>query len=143
MQFQADILGVPVERPELVETTTAGAAYLAGIGIGLFRNAEELGAARRIERRFEPRMAQSERDLLVRGADPRCGGRPVAGIRPNRESVPEPRDDQDGRRADLSTGLPAFSHPMIPAGMMKTFRYPSPSALLAATWHAVQRSLAQ
>ncbi len=67
MQFQADILGVPVERPAMVETTAAGAACLAGIGVGLFRDAEDLTAARRIERRFEPRMSESERDGLYAG----------------------------------------------------------------------------
>ncbi len=67
MQFQADILGVPVERPALLETTAAGAAYLAGVGAGLFRDPSELDAARRIERRFEPALAASEREGLYAG----------------------------------------------------------------------------
>jgi glycerol kinase len=67
MQFQADVLGVPVERPALVETTAAGAAYLAGVGVGLFRDPAELDAARRVERRFEPRLSDAERDRLYAG----------------------------------------------------------------------------
>ncbi len=67
MQFQADILGVPVERPALVETTVAGAAYLAGVGVGLFRDPRELRAALRIERRFEPALGASERERLYAG----------------------------------------------------------------------------
>jgi glycerol kinase len=67
MQFQADVLGVPVERPALVETTAAGAAYLAGLGAGLFRDPAELSAARRIERRFEPRMPEGQRERLYDG----------------------------------------------------------------------------
>jgi glycerol kinase len=67
MQFQADILGVPVERPALIETTAAGAAHLAGLGAGLFRDPAELGAARRIGRRFEPALAAPERERLYQG----------------------------------------------------------------------------
>jgi len=67
MQFQADVLGVPVERPALVETTAAGAAFLAGVGAGFLRDPAELAAARRIERRFEPRLPDAERDALYAG----------------------------------------------------------------------------
>ncbi len=67
MQFQADLLGVTVERPALVETTAAGAAYLAFLGAGLFRTPEELASVRRSERRFEPRMGEAERDRLYSG----------------------------------------------------------------------------
>jgi glycerol kinase len=67
MQFQADILGLPVERPALLETTAAGAAFLAGLGVGFWKDPEELRGARRRERRFEPAMAASERDRLYAG----------------------------------------------------------------------------
>ena len=67
MQFQADVLGVTVERPALVETTAAGAAYLAFIGAGLYAGAEELTGVRRVERRFEPRMREAERNRLYAG----------------------------------------------------------------------------
>ncbi len=54
MQFQADLLGVPVVRPEVTETTALGAAYLAGLGAGYWRSADELAAQWRAARRFEP-----------------------------------------------------------------------------------------
>jgi glycerol kinase len=53
MQFQADLIGVPVERPDLVETTALGAAALAGMALGVWRSPEML-VARRPRRRFEP-----------------------------------------------------------------------------------------
>ena len=58
MQFQADLLGIPVVRPQVIETTALGAAYLAGLGCGLYQGLEELSAQWRVERRFEPRMAR-------------------------------------------------------------------------------------
>lgn len=60
MQFQADVLGVPVVRPEVTETTALGAAYLAGIGVGLLRACPDDDAVRARERRFEPRMPRSQ-----------------------------------------------------------------------------------
>jgi glycerol kinase len=56
MQFQADLLGVPVVRPQVIETTALGAAYLAGLGCGLYGGVDELSALWREERRFEPQM---------------------------------------------------------------------------------------
>jgi glycerol kinase len=67
MQFQSDVLGVPVERPRLVETTGLGAALLAGLATGFWRSARELERARQIARRFRPRMKAAERDQLYRG----------------------------------------------------------------------------
>jgi glycerol kinase len=67
MQFQADILGIPVDRPALVETTAAGAAYLAGLGAGFWTDPEELRALRRRERLFEPRMPEAQRQRLYQG----------------------------------------------------------------------------
>ena len=66
-QFQADILGVPVVRPRLLETTAAGSAFLAGLGVGMWRNTDELEGAWREDRRFEPRMDAVERDRLYLG----------------------------------------------------------------------------
>jgi len=60
MQFQADILGVPVLRPANTETTAFGAAALAGLGVGLWQSQEELAATWSLERRFEPRMRPDE-----------------------------------------------------------------------------------
>jgi glycerol kinase len=67
MQFQADILGVPVVRPKLLETTAAGSAFLAGLGVGLWRDPEELEGAWRQDRRFEPGMDAALRDRLYQG----------------------------------------------------------------------------
>ncbi len=64
MQFQADILGVPVVRPENLDTTAMGAASLAGIGVGLW-DRESLGRMARIARRFEPTMAAPERNARL------------------------------------------------------------------------------
>ena len=60
MQFQADLLGVPVLRPKVLETTALGAAYLAGLTIDLWKSKEEIAAHWQLERRFEPRMARAE-----------------------------------------------------------------------------------
>ena len=67
MQFQADLLGVRISRPGLVETTALGAALLAGIGAGWWKRASDLSAARRSGRTFRPRMKRAERERLYRG----------------------------------------------------------------------------
>jgi glycerol kinase len=61
MQFQADVLGVPVVRPEVTETTALGAAYLAGLATGFWAGPAELRARRQGDKRFEPKMEASER----------------------------------------------------------------------------------
>ena len=60
MQFQADILGVPVVRPKVLETTALGAAYLAGLYTDVWKSQEEIAAQWQMERRFEPHMAPAE-----------------------------------------------------------------------------------
>jgi len=67
MQFQADILGVEVERPKIIETTALGAAYLAGLGVGFWGSPEEVQRLRKVDRRFRPRLKSSERDALYEG----------------------------------------------------------------------------
>ena len=67
MQFQADLLGVPVVRPEILETTALGAAYLAGLAVGYWKDAEEIRANWRVARRFEPAMSR-ERAAELRAA---------------------------------------------------------------------------
>jgi glycerol kinase len=62
MQFQADILDVPVVRPAVQETTALGAAYLAGLAVGYWRNTAEIAAQWKVDRRFEPAMKDSVRD---------------------------------------------------------------------------------
>jgi len=64
MQFQADLLGVPVVRPQVTETTALGAAYLAGLAVGFWQDEAELTALWRAEHRFEPAMADTRRDAL-------------------------------------------------------------------------------
>jgi glycerol kinase len=61
MQFQADLLGVPVVRPQVTETTALGAAYLAGLATGFWAGPEELRAKRQNDTRFEPKMTPEER----------------------------------------------------------------------------------
>jgi glycerol kinase len=64
MQFQADLLGVPVVRPAVTETTALGAAYLAGLAVGFWKSVHEISAQWRVERRFEPQMPASQVMLL-------------------------------------------------------------------------------
>jgi len=65
MQFQADLLGVPVNRPMNIETTALGAAYLAGLETGLWSSASEIEQLRRTDRIFEPRTTQDQREELL------------------------------------------------------------------------------
>jgi glycerol kinase len=65
MQFQADVLGVPVVKPKTLETTALGAAYLAGLTVDLWKSREELASHWKAERRFEPRMSSNERQILM------------------------------------------------------------------------------
>jgi len=67
MQFQADILGVPVDRPKVTETTALGAAYLAGLAAGVWNNKEDLIENWKLDRRFEPAMAVDQSDKLYKG----------------------------------------------------------------------------
>ncbi len=62
MQFQADLLGVPVVRPKVLETTALGAAYLAGLTVNLWKSREEIAAQWQVEKRFEPRMEGKQRE---------------------------------------------------------------------------------
>jgi glycerol kinase len=64
MQFQADVLGVPVARPRVTETTALGAAYLAGLATGFWAGPAELKARRQDDARFEPMMTAQERSEL-------------------------------------------------------------------------------
>jgi glycerol kinase len=66
-QFQADILGIPVERPASHESTALGAAYLAGLAVGFWKNGQELSAQLKVDRRFEPAMSAPRRNELYAG----------------------------------------------------------------------------
>ena len=64
MQFQADILDVPVVRPAVQETTALGAAYLAGLAVGYWRDLAEISSQWKVDRRFEPAMKFDQREKL-------------------------------------------------------------------------------
>ncbi|GHO83343.1 glycerol kinase GlpK [Dictyobacter formicarum] len=64
MQFQADILGIPVQRPGIAETTALGAAYLAGLAVGFWKDLQELTRLWTIDRTFEPQMSEDQRESL-------------------------------------------------------------------------------
>jgi len=65
MQFQADLLGIPVVRPQVIETTALGAAYLAGLSCGMYPNLDELTAQWKVERRFHPTMPRDRAQELM------------------------------------------------------------------------------
>ncbi len=67
MQFQADILGVPVQRPAITETTALGAAYLAGLATGFWTSQAEIAGQWQLERTFEPAMSIDQRESLYGG----------------------------------------------------------------------------
>ncbi len=67
MQFQADILGVPVLRPKVAETTSLGAAYAAGLAVGFWSGEEELRRNWQVDRIWQPQMPQAERERLYAG----------------------------------------------------------------------------
>jgi len=65
MQYQADILGVPVVRPVVSETTALGAAYLAGLAVGFWRDIEEVAEHWSLDRRFEPAISDADRAAML------------------------------------------------------------------------------
>jgi len=65
MQFQADLLGIPVVRPQVTETTALGAAYLAGLATGVYKNLDELSALWQVERRFHPTLPRERAQALM------------------------------------------------------------------------------
>jgi glycerol kinase len=67
MQFQSDILGVPVERPVVAETTALGAAYLAGLAVGYWDSTDDIRQNWALDRKFEPAMDDASRDKLYKG----------------------------------------------------------------------------
>jgi glycerol kinase len=67
LQMQADILGIPVHRPVVTETTALGAAYLAGLQSGMWKSTDELAAKWKIDRTFEPQISEDQRESLYTG----------------------------------------------------------------------------
>ena len=67
MQFQSDMLGVQVERPVVQETTALGAAYLAGLAVGYWKDADDIAQNWQLDRAFAPQMPAEEADKLYHG----------------------------------------------------------------------------
>ena len=67
MQLQADLLNVPVVRPKVLETTALGAAYLAGLAVGFWKNASDIAKQWQTDRRFKPAMKSPARARIVEG----------------------------------------------------------------------------
>lgn len=67
MQFQSDILGVPVVRPKVVETTALGAAYLSGLAVGYWKDKEEIAQKWKVDREFSPNMDEKIKEKLYKG----------------------------------------------------------------------------
>ncbi|TXD93704.1 glycerol kinase GlpK, partial [Mitsuaria sp. TWR114] len=65
MQFQADLLGIPVVRPKVIETTALGAAYLAGLTVGVYRNLDDIGRNWQAERVFRPTLSRDRAQALM------------------------------------------------------------------------------
>ena len=77
MQFQADILGVPVVGPRILETTALGAAYLAGLAVGFWKDRTEIHKTWQLERDFEPKMSRDEAPIDARGGPRRSIARAI------------------------------------------------------------------
>jgi len=67
LQLQANLLGLPVERPVVAETTALGAAYLAGLAVGYWSGLDDIAANWALDRRFEPSMSEDRRAALLHG----------------------------------------------------------------------------
>lgn len=67
MQFQSDILGVPVHRPKIIETTALGAAYLAGLAVGFWDDMDEISAKWNVDRVFNPEMDEEYKEKVYKG----------------------------------------------------------------------------
>ena len=65
MQFQADLLGIPVIRPKVIETTALGAAYLAGLACGVYAGTDQLAAQWQVERTFHPTLSRERAGELM------------------------------------------------------------------------------
>jgi glycerol kinase len=65
MQLQSDLLGIPVERPKMIESTALGAAFLAGLAVGVWKNRDEIKRHHKIEKRFTPKMDAATREAML------------------------------------------------------------------------------
>src|SRR5258705_12660486 len=67
LQMQADLLGIPVHRPKITETTALGAAYLAGLAAGIWSDTDAIAEQWKVDRTFEPEMSVDRREELYSG----------------------------------------------------------------------------
>jgi glycerol kinase len=67
MQFQSDILNIDVYRPKITETTALGAAYLAGLAVGVWKSLHEIESSWQLDRVFEPKMSEAKREQNIKG----------------------------------------------------------------------------
>ena len=89
LQFQADLLGIPVVRPAITETTSLGAAFLAGLAVGFWKNLEEIQTQWKVDKEFYPRRAGNEMAYL-RGRWHQALGRAKAWSEPDGKNAPQP-----------------------------------------------------
>ncbi len=104
LQFQADILGIPVVRPEVAETTALGAAYLAGLAVGFWKDVGSIAGQWRVAARFEPQMAAARAEALR--ARWRAGPRPRQGLGTRRLAANGRFADAARDRAQLPSSWP-------------------------------------
>ena len=98
MQIQADVLGVPVSRPVVAETTALGAAYAAGLAVGFWKNTDELRANWNEAKRWQPQWSEEQRALGLRAVEEGRGAHPgLGGCRLGTEQDPNPREREDNR----------------------------------------------
>ena len=102
MQFQADLLGVPVVRPKVLETTALGAGYLAGLAVGYWQDAADVAANWRVDRVFEPAMAARPGARAVRRLEQ--GGRARQGLGLTGAGDPAARRTPGSARVALAFG---------------------------------------
>ena len=103
LQFQADLLGVPVVRPEVIETTALGAAYLAGLAVGFWESPEALASHWRAARRFEPAIGRPEAERRTPAGGRRSSARALdsRGARMNRDAMLAARGARESEPWDL------------------------------------------
>ena len=113
MQFQADLLGVPVDRPAVLESTAVGAALLAGLGVGLWESPDALADVMKRDRRFEPAMDPARARTPLRGLE--AGRRPTPrGITPLTARGESPASHQGPPWGDAAAGPSKARRARIP-----------------------------
>ena len=130
MQFQADLLGVPVVRPKVLETTALGAAYLAGLAVGYWTDAADVAANWRVDRSFEPAMPRDRVAELRRGLEQ--GGRAGQGLGVGARNATAGESRRPGRPRESRGCLPRWRGPPSAGG--SSHRMPTMNATRRADW---------